>query len=136
MKRFFFAVPIIILIAGLLYFSLSRQSPNPKYTDITSEKLYEILKNKDFYLVNVHIPYEGEIQKTDSFIPYDEIDKNLDKLPKDKKSKIVLYCKSGRMSTIAAQKLSKLGYANVYNHLLGMHDWQSKGYPLIDKREF
>ena len=83
--------------------------------------------------MNVHTPYEGEIEKTDAFIPYNEIDKNLDKLPKDRNAKIVLYCRSGRMSAEASQKLTELGYTNVYNQILGMHDWQSKGYPLITK---
>ncbi len=106
------------------------QVDSQQYQDINSDQLYTMLKNKDFYFVNVHIPYEGEIEKTDAFIPYDEIEKNFDKLPKDKNAKIVLYCRSGRMSAIAAKTLTGLGYTNVYNHILGMHDWQSKGYPL------
>ena len=89
-----------------------------------------MLKNKDFYFVNVHTPYEGEIEKTDAFIPYDEIENNLNKLPKDKNARVVLYCRSGRMSAEASQKLADLGYTNILNLFLGMHDWQSKGYRL------
>lgn len=111
------------------YFGNSKKS----YKDITSDELYTMLTNKDFYFVNVHIPYEGEIEKTDAFIPYNEIDKNLDKLPKDKNAKIVLYCRSGRMSAEAAVKLTDLGYTNVYNHLLGIHDWQARGYKILKK---
>src|SRR3989344_387582 len=107
------------------------ESQKTNYKNITSQELKEMLTNKDFYFINVHIPYEGEIEKTDAFIPYNEIEKNLDKLPKNKNSKIVLYCRTGRMSAIAAQKLIELGYTNVYNHLFGMHDWQIKGYRLI-----
>lgn len=101
------------------------------YKDITSTELKEMLQSKDFWLVNVHVPYEGEIEATDAFVGYDEIDKNLDKLP-NKDARIVLYCRSGRMSEIAAKKLVELGYTNVYNLLLGMHDWQANGYPLKD----
>ena len=82
--------------------------------------------------MNVHVPYEGEIEPTDTFVAYDQIEQNLDKLPQERSAKIVVYCRSGRMSAIAAQKLVELGYTNVYNHLLGMHDWQSKGYPVYD----
>jgi rhodanese-related sulfurtransferase len=91
------------------------------------------LDKKDFPLINVHIPYEGEIEKTDAFIDYREIDKHLDQLPKDKNAKIVLYCRSGRMSHIAADMLVKLGYTNVYDVEGGMLAWEEAGYPLIRK---
>jgi len=48
------------------------------YQDITAWELNGMLAQKNFFLVNVHIPYEGEIAKTDSFIPYDQIEKDLD----------------------------------------------------------
>ncbi len=102
-------------------------------TDINSDELKAMLDRKDFAFINVHIPYEGEIANTDAFIPYDQIEKNLDKLPKDKNAKIVLYCRSGRMSAIAGETLVKLGYTNVFNHTGGMVDWQAKNYPLLDK---
>lgn len=36
-----------------------------------------MLENKDFLLLNVHITYEGEIQGTDLFVPYNEIEQKL-----------------------------------------------------------
>lgn len=140
MSKLYIIIFVLILSGWLYIYNLhqtkifNKQDKNTaarqKYTDITSDQLYEMLKNKNFYFVNVHTPYEGEIEKTDAFIPYDQIDKNLDKLPKDKNAKIVLYCRSGRMSEEASRKLIELGYRNVYNQILGIHDWQSKGYPL------
>lgn len=103
------------------------------FQNITSPKLAKMLEKKDFFFINVHIPYEGELAKTDAFIPYTEIEKNIDKLPQDKNAKIVLYCRSGRMSEIAAQTLTKLGYTNVYNHIGGMLDWKKEGYGVIKK---
>jgi len=103
------------------------------YHNIVSEQLWTMLQKKDFVLINVHIPYEGEVPQTDLFIPYNDIDRNLDKLPKDKATKIVLYCRSGRMSAIAAETLVKLGYTNVWNLKEGMNEWLQKGYPLLNK---
>ncbi len=41
------------------------------YTNVTPEELRSMLDDKDFPLVNVHIPYEGEIEGTDSFVAFD-----------------------------------------------------------------
>ncbi|MDD5468657.1 MAG: rhodanese-like domain-containing protein [Anaerolineales bacterium] len=109
-----------------------RQTPVPggAYTDVTVAELQAMLAEKDFTFVNVHIPYEGEIASTDLFIPYDEIEQNLGQLPADKGAKIVLYCRSDRMSRIAAEKLVSLGYSNVWNLEGGMVAWEQAGLPL------
>ena len=44
------------------------------YTDVSAAGLAVMLENKDFPLINVHIPYEGEIESTDEFVPFNEIE--------------------------------------------------------------
>ncbi len=101
-----------------------------QYTNISVSELQAMMKNKDFTFINVHVPYKGHIAQTDAFIPYDQIDKNLDKLPADKSAKIVLYCHGGNMSQTAARTLANLGYTHVSQLVGGFADWQAAGLPL------
>lgn len=103
------------------------------FATLTSAQLAAMLQKKDFFFVNVHIPYAGEIKSTDAFIAYDKIAANLDKLPTDKSANIVLYCQSGRMSETAARDLTRLGYSQVSHLAGGMIDWQKSGYQVIQK---
>lgn len=100
------------------------------YKNISPGELKTLLKDKDFVFINVHIPFAGNIPDTDLSIPYDQIEQNLSQLPADNSTKIVLYCRSGRMSQIAAEKLVALGYTDVWNLDGGMVEWEQAGYEI------
>ena len=99
------------------------------YFDITPKTLESWLADKDFLLVNVAVPYVGEIESTDEFIPLDQIEGRLDAFSQQD-AKIVVYCRSGATSTEAARRLVRLGYSNVWNLEGGMMAWQEAGFPL------
>jgi hypothetical protein len=61
---------------------------------VGGENLWGMFKNKDFPLVNIHIPFAVEIHETDLLVPYSAVELNQAKFPEDKGSKIVLYCHS------------------------------------------
>ncbi len=102
------------------------------YTSVNADELNAMLKNQDFVFINVHIPFEGNIAGTDLSIAYDQITDpvNLVQLPVDKNEKIVLYCRSGRMSAIATEALVKQGYTNIWDLAGGMVEWEQAGYEL------
>lgn len=128
-----FFLLIGILLAGCQSESVTAETvevTGGSYQDVTPDGLNTMLKDKDFVLINVHIPFAGNIAGTDLSIPYDQVEQNLSQLPDEKDAKIVLYCRSGRMSQIAAEKLVSLGYTNVWNLKGGMVDWEQAGYDL------
>ena len=101
------------------------------WTNLSPAELSGMLEHKDFTLVNVHVPYEGELPQTDAFVAYDRIGDELDRLPADRAAKIVLYCRSGRMSTTAAQTLVDAGYTDVSQLAGGFTAWEQAGYQLL-----
>ena len=131
MKKIFFFLLIAVLLVSCQSKPITGEdisTAGGSYKNVTPKELNAMLKNKDFVFINVHIPFAGNIAGTDASIPYDQIEQSLPQLPSDKNAKIVLYCRSGHMSQIAAEKLVSLGYTNIWNLKGGMIDWEKDGY--------
>jgi len=83
--------------------------------------------------INVHVPFEGAIAGTALSIPYDQITQQAGKLPVNHTSPLAIYCRTGRMSAIAATTLKTLGYANIVELHGGMQAWQASGRSLLQQ---
>lgn len=101
------------------------------YRSVMPEQFAAMLGNKDFLLVDVHIPEQEHIEGTDLFIPYNEIGENRHQLPEDEDTKIVVYCRSGGMSRAAAYTLLEMGYTNVVDVIGGKNAYDM----LLESRE-
>lgn len=80
-------------------------------------------------VINVHVPDEGRIAGTDLAVPYDSIVGDR-RLPRDKSTPMLLYCKTGSMSGEAAVALMNAGYTDVRYLDGGMEAWVAAGRPL------
>lgn len=94
-------------------------------TTITAEEAYEMMESGDeLTIVDVRTESEydeGHIQGA-IVIPNETISTEEPAELADKAATILVYCRSGRRSADAAQKLVDMGYTNVYD-FGGIIDW-------------
>jgi len=127
---------MVLFIVGLIGYFIYNAWPmdNKSYENISVDQLEKLMDQKDFTLINVHIPYQGEIDNTDLLIPFNAINQYKNLLPKNKDAKIVVYCMGDQMSYVAAEQLIKMGYIRVFNLQGGMLAWQNQGRRLVHRQ--
>ena len=120
-KKLFLLIAFIFILTGFMF-------QKPDYLKmITATELNQVMQKEDIVLIDVHTPEQQHIKGTDLVIPYNEIEKYQDKLPKDKNTAIYLYCQGGPMGEAAAKSLYELGYRNLYNLEGGAKAWRKAG---------
>ena len=109
--------------SGVVTGSIERLSPS---------EFEKVIQNESVFLLNVHTPYQGQIDGTDEIIEdWENIEKYMDKLPKDTSIPIAVYCRSGRMSEAVAENLKEMGYQKIYDLDGGMNAWEESGRKII-----
>ena len=95
------------------------------YEQITAEEAKKIMNSGEEHIILDAREQdefdEGHIPNA-ILIPYTEIENKAIELLPDKDKLILVYCRSGRRSKIAAESLAKLGYTNV-KEFGGIIDW-------------
>jgi len=127
------SITLILAIAGIKsYISFQNQPGDEEgqsvvstYQEITQEEAKEIMDSgSDFVILDVREDYEyeeGHI-KDAILIPYEKINELAEEMLPDKSQEILVYCRSGRRSKIAAESLVNLGYTDV-KEFGGIIDW-------------
>ena len=100
---------------------------------VNSDELLDFIDINNAVLVDVrtHDEYNSGYIENSINIDYfsDDFSENVEKL--DKNTPIVLYCRSGKRSSKSANKLSKLGFKEIYNLQGGILDWIEIGNSVI-----
>ena len=110
---------IILLLAVMLLTACGQEKENDQgvvYVNITAEEAKQIIDTEEGYIIldvrtqeeydQGHIP--GAI-----LIPDTEIKAKAEDVLTDKEQMILVYCRSGRRSKLAAETLVELGYTNI-----------------------
>jgi rhodanese-related sulfurtransferase len=121
---------IASILVFIIIFSACAFLPPDYLKLITVTELSKTMEKEDVFLVDVHTPKQRHIKGTDVFIPYNEVEQFIDKLPEDKTALIYLYCEGGPMGNAAARSLYQLGYQNLINLDGGAKAWRKAGLPL------
>lgn len=99
--------------------------------DVTPLEAQRLAADAEVFVLNVHAPYDGEIAGTDAFIEdWERIADHVGVLPDDKETPLLVYCRSGRMSSSAVAQLQALGYTNIKHLVGGMNAWSEAGLPI------
>ena len=102
-----------------------REEEEPMYVSITAEEAKKIMDSgEECIILDVreqdeydegHIP--GAV-----LLPYGKVGEKAEEMIEDKNKQILVYCRSGRRSKIAAEELAKLGYTDV-KEFGGIIEW-------------
>jgi len=106
---------------------------NESINQMNSDELIEFIELNDAVLVDVRTEDEYNSGYIENSLNIDyfsnEFSVNADKL--DKNTPIILYCRSGKRSSMSANKISKLGFKEIYNLQGGILEWIEEGNAVV-----
>ena len=96
---------------------------NAAYHKISAEEAYEMMAQEVVVVdVRTREEYDGGHIENAVLVPNESIGSEMPETLPDKEATLLIYCRSGRRSKDAAQKLLALGYQSVYD-FGGVIDW-------------
>ena len=123
MKKLFLIILAMVILTGCGQDKEMEQEA--AYMNITAQQAKELMDNREGYIIldtRTQEEYEGSRIPGAILIPYDEITEKAEGILTDKNQLILVYCRSGRRSKIAADALVALGYTNI-KEFGGIIDW-------------
>lgn len=99
-------------------------SDTQKYRNISGQDAQAMSAGEEAIILDVRTQaeYEGGHIPNAKLLPVAEIEAGAAAILPDKNSTIIVYCRSGRRSAAAAQKLVSMGYTQVFD-LGGLNNW-------------
>ena len=119
---------VFLFLAVMMLTACGQDTENDQgavYVNITAEEAKEIMDTEEGYVildVREQDEYDAGHISGAILIPYTQIEAKANEMLPDKDQLILVYCRSGRRSKIAAEALAELGYTNI-KEFGGILDW-------------
>ena len=119
---------ILLRLAVILLTAGGKDKENDQgagYVNITAEEAKQIMDSEEGYIildVRTQEEYDGGHIPGAIVISHEEIAEKAEEALTDKDQLILVYCRSGRRSKLAAEALVELGYTNI-KEFGGIIDW-------------
>lgn len=124
-------IKVVCRLAAVLVFAalmLVLSGCNNTYTQISQDEALQMMQEgSDFLIVDVRRPdefREGHIADAIN-LPNETIEEDAPEVLTDKDKTLFIYCRTGRRSKEASQKLVDMGYTNVYE-FGGINTWEGE----------
>ena len=119
---------IFLLLAVMMLTACGQDTEKNReaiYMNITAEEAKRIMDSEEGYIildVREQDEYDAGHIPGAILIPYTQIEEKANEMLPDKDGLLLVYCRSGRRSKIAAEALAELGYTNIME-FGGIIDW-------------
>ena len=119
---------VFLLLAVMMLTACGQDKENDQgavYVNITAEEAKAIMDTEEGYVildVREQDEYDAGHISGAILIPYTQIEAKANEMLTDKDQLILVYCRSGRRSKLAAEALVELGYTNI-KEFGGILDW-------------
>ncbi|MFO0793773.1 MAG: rhodanese-like domain-containing protein [Candidatus Brocadiaceae bacterium] len=145
-KGYLRSIQVVVMLAGMTLFvnaitgvlipkNIHAGEGNKKIQteikNISARQAKDLIDNdKDVYILDVRTKdeYHEAHLKDAHLIPIQELEQNINKIPRDKK--VVVHCAAGKRSAKACELLKDKGLKELYNVEGGIRKWEAEGYPV------
>lgn len=130
MTLFVNAIPGV-LIQKNIHAAEGNKKTQTEIKNISAKQARELIDNdKDVFILDVRTKDEyNEVHLKDAhLIPIQELEQNLNNIPRDKK--VVVHCAAGKRSARACEILKDKGLKSLFNVEGGIRTWEAEGFPV------
>lgn len=104
-----------------------------QYKEVDAKQAMDLIKKNDPLILDVRTPneyYSGHIENA-VLIPLQQLSDRLSEIEDYKDRVVLLYCRTGNRSTVAAEILIQNGFKKLYNLSNGIKEWKAGNYKLV-----